>query len=213
MEPVHDIRLLLAILAPLIGAGLVMATGKRPNIRETCSFLAAATLFIITASMIPGHPRREAPLLLRLPPVAGVERRVAGGCAFHGLRGLRLVPVDSHGVLLGRIHARARGARANPFQHLLRPGSVRRHRLRLLRQPADALSVLRDRQHHHLSAGRPSPGRGKLRGRQEIPDLPDRHCQGPGAAGDGADLHPTRGTWISPTTSTPASSRRMSITG
>jgi multicomponent Na+:H+ antiporter subunit D len=53
MEPVHDIRLLLAILAPLVGAGLVMAAGKRPNVRETCSFLAAATLFIITASMIP----------------------------------------------------------------------------------------------------------------------------------------------------------------
>jgi multicomponent Na+:H+ antiporter subunit D len=30
-----------------------MATGKRPNVRETCSFLAAATLFIITASLIP----------------------------------------------------------------------------------------------------------------------------------------------------------------
>ena len=53
MEPTHDIRLLLAILAPLLGAGLVMLTGKRPNVRETCSFLAAATLFIIAASMIP----------------------------------------------------------------------------------------------------------------------------------------------------------------
>jgi multicomponent Na+:H+ antiporter subunit D len=49
----EDIRLLLAILAPLLGAGLVMATGKRPNVRETCSFLAAATLFVITASLIP----------------------------------------------------------------------------------------------------------------------------------------------------------------
>ena len=49
----EDIRLLLAILAPLIGAGLVMATGKRPNVRETCSFVAAATLFGITASLIP----------------------------------------------------------------------------------------------------------------------------------------------------------------
>ena len=46
-----DYRLLLAILAPLIGAGLVMANGKRPNLREACSFFAAATLFIITASM------------------------------------------------------------------------------------------------------------------------------------------------------------------
>ncbi len=48
-----DIKLLLAILAPLIGAGLVMANGKRPNVREACSFLAAATLFGLTASMVP----------------------------------------------------------------------------------------------------------------------------------------------------------------
>ncbi len=53
MPPTHDIRLLLAVLAPLLGAGLVMATGKRPNVRETCSFLAAATLFVLTASMVP----------------------------------------------------------------------------------------------------------------------------------------------------------------
>ncbi len=30
-----------------------MATGKRPNVREACSFLAAATLFGITASLVP----------------------------------------------------------------------------------------------------------------------------------------------------------------
>jgi len=53
MESITDIRLLLAILAPLIGAGLVMANGKRPNLRETISFLAAATLFITVASMVP----------------------------------------------------------------------------------------------------------------------------------------------------------------
>ena len=53
MEPITDIRLLLAVLAPLLGAGLVMASGKRPNVREACSFLAAATLFVITASMVP----------------------------------------------------------------------------------------------------------------------------------------------------------------
>jgi multicomponent Na+:H+ antiporter subunit D len=50
--PHQDIRLLLAILAPLIGAGLVMVSGKRPNVRETCSFLAAAILFVLTASMV-----------------------------------------------------------------------------------------------------------------------------------------------------------------
>jgi len=53
MDSVYDNRLLLAVLAPLVGAGLVMANGKRPNVRETCSFLAAATLFLITASMVP----------------------------------------------------------------------------------------------------------------------------------------------------------------
>ena len=53
MQPQHDIRLLLAILAPLLGAALVMANGRRPNIRETCSFLAAAVLFGLIASMIP----------------------------------------------------------------------------------------------------------------------------------------------------------------
>ena len=51
--PIHDPRLLLAILAPLLGAGLVMATGKRPNLREGCSLAAAITLFAITASLIP----------------------------------------------------------------------------------------------------------------------------------------------------------------
>jgi multicomponent Na+:H+ antiporter subunit D len=53
MPHVHDIRLLLAILAPLVGAGLVMAAGRRPNLREGCSFIAAVTLFAITASLVP----------------------------------------------------------------------------------------------------------------------------------------------------------------
>jgi len=53
MDSPSDIRLLVAILAPLAGAGLVMATGRKPNLREACSFLAAATLFLVVASMIP----------------------------------------------------------------------------------------------------------------------------------------------------------------
>jgi len=53
MDNIADIRLLLAVLAPLLGAGLVMANGKRPNVRETISFIAAATLFITVASMVP----------------------------------------------------------------------------------------------------------------------------------------------------------------
>jgi len=53
MDIVPDHRLLLAILAPLIGAGAIMATGRRPNVREACSFVAAVTMFAIVASLIP----------------------------------------------------------------------------------------------------------------------------------------------------------------
>jgi multicomponent Na+:H+ antiporter subunit D len=78
MERVNDIRLLLAILAPLIGAGLVMVTGKRPNLREACSFIAAALLFIITASMIPAVLHAKGQLL--------------------HLTLFQLIPADTHGV-------------------------------------------------------------------------------------------------------------------
>lgn len=53
MPPQTDIRLLFALLAPLVGAGLVMAAGKRPNLREACSLAAAVVLFGITASLVP----------------------------------------------------------------------------------------------------------------------------------------------------------------
>jgi multicomponent Na+:H+ antiporter subunit D len=53
MGIVHDQRLLLAVLAPLLGAGLILAAGRRPNLREACSLLAAVALFGITASLIP----------------------------------------------------------------------------------------------------------------------------------------------------------------
>ncbi len=53
MEATHDIRLLAAVLVPLLGAVAVMATGRRPNLREACSLAAAATLFGLIASLIP----------------------------------------------------------------------------------------------------------------------------------------------------------------
>ena len=53
MSPVNDPRLLIAVLAPLLGAGLVMATGKRPNLREACSLFAAIVLFLVVASLVP----------------------------------------------------------------------------------------------------------------------------------------------------------------
>ena len=53
MESVTDIRLLYALLAPLIGTGLIMAGGKRPNLREGMSLLSALVLFGIVASLLP----------------------------------------------------------------------------------------------------------------------------------------------------------------
>ncbi|MDD5170069.1 MAG: monovalent cation/H+ antiporter subunit D family protein [Syntrophales bacterium] len=50
---VETIRLVPALLAPLIGALLVIATGKHPNLREACSFVAAAVLFAIVSSLVP----------------------------------------------------------------------------------------------------------------------------------------------------------------
>jgi len=53
MEPAPELRLLLALLAPLLGAGLVLAAGRRPNLREACSLAAAGTLLALTASLAP----------------------------------------------------------------------------------------------------------------------------------------------------------------
>lgn len=54
METISDPRLLIAILAPLLGAGLIMLAGKRPNLREGVSFATALVLFATVASLVPG---------------------------------------------------------------------------------------------------------------------------------------------------------------
>ncbi len=54
MESISDPRLLLAVLIPLIGAGLIMLTGKRPNLREAVSLLSAVGLFITVLCLAPG---------------------------------------------------------------------------------------------------------------------------------------------------------------
>lgn len=51
--PLETPRLLMAILAPLIGSVAVMLTGKRPNVRETCSFITATILFGTVISLLP----------------------------------------------------------------------------------------------------------------------------------------------------------------
>ncbi|MEI8350771.1 MAG: monovalent cation/H+ antiporter subunit D family protein [bacterium] len=53
-DPVETPMLLAALLAPLAGAGLVMLNKKRPNLREGCSFAAAAVMFAAVLSLL--HP-------------------------------------------------------------------------------------------------------------------------------------------------------------
>ncbi len=62
METTSNLRLLLALLAPLAGAGLVMLTGKRPNLRESASLISAIVLAGLVLSLVPavlaGEPLR-----------------------------------------------------------------------------------------------------------------------------------------------------------
>jgi multicomponent Na+:H+ antiporter subunit D len=50
---VTDARLLVAVVAPLIGSVLVMASGRRPNVREGFSLLAAVVLCGTVLAMVP----------------------------------------------------------------------------------------------------------------------------------------------------------------
>jgi len=53
MEPIVSLKPLLAVLAALTGSVLVMLSGRKPNVRESWSLLAALVMFGIIASMIP----------------------------------------------------------------------------------------------------------------------------------------------------------------
>lgn len=69
----EDIRLLVAIVAPLAGAGLIMAAGKRPNLREACSLVAALVLFAAAASLIPAVRSGDVPRLVLFRLLPGLE--------------------------------------------------------------------------------------------------------------------------------------------
>ncbi|MCP4752813.1 MAG: monovalent cation/H+ antiporter subunit D family protein, partial [Proteobacteria bacterium] len=53
METILSIKPLLAVLVSLIAVPLIVLSGKRPNIRESWTFLAAAAKFLIVLSMLP----------------------------------------------------------------------------------------------------------------------------------------------------------------
>jgi multicomponent Na+:H+ antiporter subunit D len=85
MEPILDFRLPLAVLAPLVGAGMVMTLGKKPNLREAASLIAALTMFAITASLLPAILEGKTfvfPLFRRLPGLSVTLRADAMSMIF-----------------------------------------------------------------------------------------------------------------------------------
>src|SRR3990167_2381329 len=53
METIFSIKPLLAVLTSLIAAGLILMSGKKPNVREFWSVIAALIKFSIVISMAP----------------------------------------------------------------------------------------------------------------------------------------------------------------
>lgn len=53
MEMVASVIPLAAVFSGLVGACLVVLTGRWPNVRETVSFVTAVVMFALVASMIP----------------------------------------------------------------------------------------------------------------------------------------------------------------
>lgn len=70
-------RPLAAVLVSLVAAGLILALGRRPNLREACTFVAALAKLALVASMLPtvlaGEVFESAPL--RLAPGLALHLR------------------------------------------------------------------------------------------------------------------------------------------
>ena len=67
-----DSMLFLIVLTPFIGAGLIVVTGNRPNLRETVSVATGLLLLAEVASLVPDVLAGETPGLLLAIPMPGV---------------------------------------------------------------------------------------------------------------------------------------------
>ena len=67
-----DSMLFLIVLTPFIGAGLIVVTGNRPNLRETISVTTGLLLLAEVASLVPDVLAGETPGVLLAIPVPGV---------------------------------------------------------------------------------------------------------------------------------------------
>ena len=68
-----DWMLFLIVLTPFIGAGLIVVTGNRPNLRETISVATGLLLLAEVASLVPDVLAGETPGLLLATCVVTVK--------------------------------------------------------------------------------------------------------------------------------------------
>jgi multicomponent Na+:H+ antiporter subunit D len=61
-----------ALLVPVVGAGLIAACGRWPNLRETATLSTAAMLFAVVISILPGVMAGERPALLLVEMLPGI---------------------------------------------------------------------------------------------------------------------------------------------
>ena len=67
-----QLAIVAALLLPIAGALLVALCGRAPNLRETVTLLAAAALFLVVASLVPGVLAGARPDVRWLEPVPGI---------------------------------------------------------------------------------------------------------------------------------------------
>ena len=69
-----ETAILLSVAAPLIGAVLIVATGARPNLRETVTLVTAGALFLLVASVFPtvSAGGRPGAVLVEMLPGLGI---------------------------------------------------------------------------------------------------------------------------------------------
>ena len=72
----NDLRPLLAVLVSSAGAGLALVSGRRPNLREAWSVLAALAMFGVLLSMLPDVLAGHAPATAVLALVPGFALRL-----------------------------------------------------------------------------------------------------------------------------------------
>ena len=125
--------LILPILIPLLGAGIIASLGRWPNIRETASVLTALILFCLVCSFVPHVQAGESLRISLFSLVPGLTVTFA----LEPL-GVLFALIASGLWILTAIYA----AGSDPFLYLLCSRHYRRHGHRLCGELPDPVHLL-----------------------------------------------------------------------